>query len=68
MIATDAKFNNALVRRVLDTKYPSVIKNLNPIDTVFKDKAKFDAQNPIIGTLLTQIQSGKKMKKQLRIN
>ena len=35
------------------------MKKSNPIDAVFKDKAKFDTQNPIIGTLLTQIQSGK---------
>ena len=41
----------------------------NLIDAVFKDKAKFDIQNPIIGTLLTQIEAGKlnqeKIKKQL---
>ena len=44
---------------MLDTKYPSVMKKSNPIDVVFKDKAKFDTQNPIIGTLLTQIESEK---------
>ena len=59
MIVTDGKFNNVSVRRVLDTKYLSVMKKANPIDNVFKDKAQFDTQNPIIGTLLTQIQSGK---------
>ena len=35
------------------------MKKSNPIDVVFKDKTKFDTQNPIIGTLLTQIESGK---------
>ena len=55
MIVTDGIFNNASVRRVLDTKYPSVMKKSNPIDDVFKDKAKFDTQNHIIRTLLTQI-------------
>ena len=59
MIATNGKFNNASVRRVFDTKYPSVMKKSNPIDVVFKDKTKFDTQNHIIGTLLTQIKSGK---------
>ena len=59
MIVTDRKFNNTSVRRVLETKYQSVMKKSNPIDAVFKDKAKFDTQNPIIGTLLTQMQSGK---------
>ena len=59
MIVTDGKFNNASVRRALETKYPSVMKKWNPIDIVFKDEAKFHTQNPIIGTLLTQIQSEK---------
>ena len=35
------------------------MKTSNLIDVVFKDKAKFDTQNPIIGALLTQIQSEK---------
>ena len=69
MIVSDGKFNSAAVRRALDTKYPSVMKKSNPIDVIFKDKAKFNTQNPIIGTLLTigtllkgaptQIESGK---------
>ena len=59
IIVTDGKLNNASVGRVLDTNYPSVMKKSNPIDVVFKDTAKFDTQNPIIGTLLTQIESGK---------
>ena len=59
MIVTDGKFKNSSVRRVLDTKYPLVMKKSNPIDVVFKDKTKSDTQNPIIGTLLTQIESGK---------
>ena len=31
----------------------------NPIDAVFKDKANFDTQNPIIDMPLTQIKAGK---------
>ena len=31
----------------------------NPIGAVFKDKARFGTQNPIIDTLLTQIESDK---------
>ena len=57
MIVTDGKIKNASVRRVLNNKYPLVMKK--SIYIVFKDKAKFDTQNPIIGTLLAQIQSGK---------
>ena len=33
--------------------------NENPPDVVFKDIVKFDAQNSIIGSLLTQIESSK---------
>ena len=35
------------------------MKTSNPIDIVFKDKAKLVTQNHIIGSFLTQIQSGK---------
>ena len=60
MIVTDGDFNNASIRRVLDTKYPSVMKKPNPIDFVLKDKAKFDVQNPVIGSLFEQIRKNKK--------
>ena len=49
MLVTDGKFSNAGIRRPLDTKHPSIIKKPNPIDVVFKDKARFDTQNPLIG-------------------
>ena len=42
MIVTDGGFTDAPVRRELDVEYPSIIKKTNPIDIVFKDKAKFD--------------------------
>ena len=59
MIVTDGGLNDAAVRRELDLKYPSIMKKPNPIDAVFKDKAKFDGQNPIIGSLVAQIQESK---------
>ena len=59
MIVTNGKFNNARIRRALDTKYPTIMRKPNPIDVVFKDKAKFDTQNPVIGKLLSQIQTDK---------
>ena len=59
MIVTNGKFNNAGIRRALDTKYPTIMRKPNAIDVVFKDKAKFDAQNPVIGKLLSQIQTDK---------
>ena len=60
MIVTDGDFNNASIRRVLDTKYPSAMKKPNPTDFVLKDKAKFDVQNPVIGSLFEQIRKNKK--------
>ena len=39
------------------------MKKSNSVDVVFKDKAEFDIQNPLIGTLLTQIQLGKSNEK-----
>ena len=55
MKVTDDDFNNASIRRALDTKYPLVMKKPNPIDFVLKDKAKSDVQNPVIGSLYEQI-------------
>ena len=65
MIVTDGAFNNASIRRALDTKYPSVMKKPNPIDFMFKDKAKFDVQNPVIGSLYEQIVDNKKKEKEI---
>ena len=59
MIVTDGGFNDASICRALDTKYSSVMKKPNPIDAVFKDKAKFDVQNPIVGSLIAQLQENK---------
>ena len=60
MIVTDGNFNNASIRRALDTKYLLAMKKPKRIDFVFKDKAKFDVQNPIIGSLFEQITKNNK--------
>ena len=44
MIVTDGDFNDASVRRVLDTKFPSVMKTPTATNFIFRDKAKFDIQ------------------------
>ena len=64
MIVTDGGFNNASVCRELDTKYPSVMKKSNPIDAIFKDKVKFDMQNPVVGSLIAQVQENKKRERE----
>ena len=59
MIVTDGGFNDAAVRRELDLTYPSILKKRNPVDVVFEDKAKFDVQNLITGSLVAQVQENK---------
>ena len=42
-----------------DPKYKYFRQNNNPLDVVYREKAKFDVQNPIIGGLLKEINKGK---------
>ena len=67
-VVTDGKFNNVLVRHVLDEKNKGVFTSSNPLSVTFKDAKKFDVQNPIIGNLLSQVnanQIGEKEVKEL---
>ena len=60
IVITDGFFNNAAVRRELDQKYPTLMKKPNPVNVIFKDKAHFDVQNPIIGSLSVQVSNNEK--------
>ena len=42
-----------------DPKYKYFRQNNNPVDVVYREKAKFDVQNPINGDLLKEINRGK---------
>ena len=42
-----------------DPKHKYFRQNNNPLDVVYREKAKFDVQNPIIGDLLKEINKGK---------
>ena len=42
-----------------DPKYKYFRQNNNPLDVAYRDKAKFDVQNPITGNLLKEINKGK---------
>ena len=63
MAVTHGKLNDeAAVRHVSerdDPTYNYFRKNDNPLDVVYKQQAKFDVQNPVIGSLLKQITRGK---------
>ena len=59
MIITDNEFNNAGIRRVLDQKYPTIMGKPTATSFMFKEKAKFDIQNPIIGSLYNEVLTDK---------
>ena len=63
MIVTDGDFNKAGVRRVLDQKYPTIMGKPTATSFIFKDKAKFDIQNPIIGSVYNEILTDKQKEK-----
>ena len=57
---TDGKLNSASFRRKLDPISKNVIRNQNPIEFWFKDLNHFDAQNPVTGNFIKEIDIGKK--------
>ena len=67
MIVTDGEFNDAGVRRALDTKFPSIMHKPTATNFMFRDKAKFDIQNPVLGTLYNQLLT-KKQKEKLELD
>ena len=67
-MVTDGKLNDAIIPYVLDTKDKHILADPNPLQGTFKNIKKFDAQNPIISRLLTQIESSKLSEKKLEIS
>ena len=57
IVGCDEKFNNAIVRRVLDLKDQAIFRNLNPINVTFHDMKKFDLVNPVVGKVASQVQA-----------
>ena len=49
-LVTDGKLNDAAVCHALDLTFKNILQQPNPLQVVFKDISKFDAQNPIIGS------------------
>ena len=70
LAVTHGKLNDAAkVRHVSernDPKYQFLKQNDNPLDVVFREQAKFDVQNPIIGSLLQQINKGRLTEKNVK--
>ena len=54
------RINNAGFRQKLDPISNSIIRRQNPLELVFEDISTFDAENPIVGSLLRELDVGQK--------
>ena len=59
LLVTDARLNDVHVRNKLNPLYKNFLQRQNPYEIVFRDISKFDGQNPLIGSLLAETESGK---------
>ena len=66
LVVTDGKRNDAIIVHALDPKDKHILVNPNPLQITFKDIKKFDAQNPIIGKVLTQRETSKLSDKRIK--
>ena len=62
LFVTKGRFNEASIRHKLDPIVKSVWRTENLLVLLFKDVAMFDVQNPIIGSLIREIDLAKKGK------
>ena len=52
---TRDRINNASFRQKLDTIRKNILRRQNPLELIFEDISAFDAENPIIGSLLREL-------------
>ena len=57
---TKDRINDASFRQKLDPISKNIIRRLNPLELVFKDISTFYSENPIVGSLLREIDIRKK--------
>ena len=60
LYVTNNRLNKASFRRRLDPISKNIIGNKNPIELLFKDVKHFDAQNPVIGFLIKEVDISEK--------
>ena len=58
---TRDRINNASFRQKLDPIKKNVLRRQNPLELVFEDMSTFDAKNAIVGSLLRELDNGKKL-------
>ena len=52
---TDEKFNDELVRHVLDEKNKGIFDSSTALSVTFIDAKSVDVQNPIVGNIVSQV-------------
>ena len=57
---TKDRINNASFRQKLDPISKNILRRQNPLELVFEDILTFNAENPIVGSLLKELDVGKK--------
>ena len=57
---TRDRINDASFRQKLDPISKNILRRQNPLELVFEDISTFDAENPILGSLLREIDLNKK--------
>ena len=57
---TRERINDASFRQKLDPISKNILRRQNPLELVFEDISTFDAENPIVGSLLREIDINKK--------
>ena len=67
-MVTDGKLNDAILRHALDIKDKYILADTKIFQVTFKDIKKSDAQNPIIGKLLDEIETSKLSDKKSKNN
>ena len=58
---TKDRINNASFQQKLDRISKNILRRQNPLELVFEDISTFDAENPIVGSLLKELDVGKKV-------
>ena len=58
---TRDKINSVSFRQKLDPIKKNILRRQNPLELVFEDISTFDAENPIVGSLLRELNNGKKL-------
>ena len=57
---TRDRINNASFRQKLDPISKNILRRQNPVELVFEDISSFDANNPVVVSLLKELDIGKK--------